>query len=72
MVSETTLPERRAGLRPISRPSQMAFGVAILAVVAGCFTYALLTDLLPYHPGRGGQIALLVLNLGLVLSLGQI
>ena len=33
MVSETTLPERRAGLRPISRPSQMAFGVAILAVV---------------------------------------
>jgi two-component system nitrogen regulation sensor histidine kinase NtrY len=47
----------------------MAFGVAILAVVAGCFTYALLTDLLPYHPGRGGQIALLVLNLGLVLSL---
>ncbi len=47
----------------------MAFGVALLAVVSGCLTYALLTDLLPYHLGRGGQIALLVFNLGLVLSL---
>ena len=69
MVSKTTLPERRAGLRPISRPSQMAFGVALLAVVSGCFTYALLTDLLPYHLDRIGQIALLVCNLALVLSL---
>jgi two-component system nitrogen regulation sensor histidine kinase NtrY len=69
MVSETSLPERRAGLRPISRPSRLAFGVAMLAVVSGCFTYALLTDLLPYHLGRAGQIALLVFNLALVLSL---
>src|SRR5207247_116571 len=69
MVSETIMPERRAGLRPISRPSQMAFGVALLAVVSGCFTYALLTDLLPYKLGRAGQIALLVFNLALVLSL---
>ena len=47
----------------------MAFGVALLAVVSGCFTYALLTDLLPYHLDRVGQIALLVCNLALVLSL---
>ena len=47
----------------------MAFGVALLAVVSGCFTYALLTDLLPYHLDRIGQIALLVCNLALVLSL---
>jgi len=69
MVSETTFPERRAGLRPISRPSRLAFAVALLAVVSGCFTYALLTDLIPYHMGRAGQIALLVFNLALVLSL---
>jgi two-component system nitrogen regulation sensor histidine kinase NtrY len=69
MVSETTFPERRAGLRPISRPSRLAFGVALLAVVSGCFTYAILTDLLPYHLGRASQIALLVFNLALVLSL---
>ncbi len=47
----------------------MAFAVALLAVVSGCVTYALLTDLLPYHLGRIGQIALLVFNLALVLSL---
>ena len=47
----------------------MAFAVAVLAVVSGCFTYALLTDLLPYHLDRAGQIALLVVNLALVLSL---
>jgi len=47
----------------------MAFAVAVLAVVSGCFTYALLTDLLPYHLDRAGQIALLVINLALVLSL---
>jgi len=69
MVIETTFPERRAGLRPISRPSQLAFGVAILAVLSGCATYALLTDIIPYHLSRGGQIALLVFNLALVLGL---
>ena len=47
----------------------MAFGVAILAVVSVCVTYALLTDLVPYHLGRGWQISLLVFNLALVLAL---
>ncbi|HET7084385.1 MAG TPA: PAS domain-containing sensor histidine kinase [Rhizomicrobium sp.] len=69
MVSETTFLERRTSLRSISRPSQLAFGVALLAVVSGCVTYALLTDLFPYHLGRISQIALLVFNFALVLSL---
>ena len=69
MVSETTFPERRTSLRAISRPSQLAFGVALVAVVMGCFTYALLTDLIHYQLSRGAQIGLLLFNLTLVLSL---
>ena len=69
MVSKTTFPERRAGLRAISRPSQLAFGVALLAVLSGCLTYALLTDLIQYKLSRGAQIGLLLVNLTLVLSL---
>jgi two-component system nitrogen regulation sensor histidine kinase NtrY len=72
MVSETTFPERRTSLREVSRPSQLAFGVAMLAVLSGCITYALLTDLIPYHLGRAGQIALVVFNLALVLSLATL
>ena len=47
MVSETTFPERRTSLRAVSRPSQLAFGVALLAVLSGCVTYALLAGLPP-------------------------
>ncbi len=72
MVSKTTFPERRASLRAVSRPSQLAFAVALLAVASGCLTYALLTDLLPYHPGRAGQIALVLFNLTLVLTLAAL
>ena len=69
MVSETTFPERRASLRAISRPSQLAFGVALVAVLMGCLTYALLTDLIHYPLSRATQIGLLLANLTLVLSL---
>jgi two-component system nitrogen regulation sensor histidine kinase NtrY len=72
MVSETTFPERRTSLRAVSRPSQLAFGVALLAVLSGCVTYALLTDLIPYRLGRPGQIVLVLLNLTLVLSLATL
>jgi two-component system nitrogen regulation sensor histidine kinase NtrY len=72
MVSETTFPERRTSLRAVSRPSQLAFGVALLAVLSGCVTYALLTDLIPYRLGRAGQITLVLLNLTLVLSLATL
>ena len=72
MVSQTTFPERRASLRAVSRPSQLAFGVALLAVLSGCVTYALLADLTSYHLSRAEQIALVLVNLTLVLSLAAL
>ena len=72
MVSETTFPERRAGLRAVSRPSQLAFAVALLAVLSVGVTYALLTGLLPNTMGRGGLVVLLLVNLTLVLSLAAL
>jgi len=72
MVSETGFQERRASLRTVSRPSQTAFGVAILAVLAGCVTYALLTGLAGVSVGQTGLIALLIVNLALALSLAAL
>ena len=72
MVSETTFPERRGSLRAVSRPSQLAFAVALLAVALGCVTYALLTDLLPYHLSRLQQIVLLLIDLTVVLTLAAL
>src|SRR5476649_166624 len=72
MVSETTFPERRASLRAVSRPSQLAFAVALLAVALGCVTYALLTDLLPYHLSPLQQIILLLIDLTVVLTLAAL
>jgi two-component system nitrogen regulation sensor histidine kinase NtrY len=72
MVSQTTFPERRASLRAVSRPSQLAFGVALLAVLSGCVTYALLTGLTSISLGRTGLIALILINLTLVLSLAAL
>lgn len=69
MVSETTSLKRYAGLRAVSRPSRLALVVAMLAVVSGCVTYALLTGLTPYTPDHAGLIALLLVNLILVLTL---
>jgi two-component system nitrogen regulation sensor histidine kinase NtrY len=72
MVSETTFPERRASLRAVSRPSQLAFGVAMAAVIFGCVTYALLTGLTPYTPNPLGLIILALINLTLVLTLAAL
>jgi two-component system, NtrC family, nitrogen regulation sensor histidine kinase NtrY len=69
MVSETTFPERRTSLRAISRPSQLAFGVALLAVVSICVTYGLLTELIPYRLNVAEGIALGLWDFILVLSL---
>jgi two-component system nitrogen regulation sensor histidine kinase NtrY len=69
MANETTFPERRASLRAVSRPSQLAFAVALLASLSVIVTYALLTGLVPNSLGRGGLLALILVNLTLVLSL---
>jgi two-component system nitrogen regulation sensor histidine kinase NtrY len=68
-VNETTVLERRANLRAVSRPSQLALAAGLLAVLSGCATYALLTGLTPYTPNHTGLIALLLVNLALGLSL---
>jgi two-component system, NtrC family, nitrogen regulation sensor histidine kinase NtrY len=72
MVSQTTFPERRASLRAVSRPSQLAFGVALLAVLSGCVTYVLLTGMTSITLGQTGLIVLMLINLTLVLSLAAL
>ena len=39
-------------LRAVSRPSLLAFGVGILAVLSGVATYATVMGLVPYTPTR--------------------
>ena len=68
-MSEASFLERRAPLRSLSRPSQLALGVGVLAALSGCVTYALLTGLTPFAPTRTGLAVLLLLNLSLVLTL---
>ncbi len=72
MVSDTTSSERRASLRAVSRPSQLAFGVALLAVISGATTYMLLTGLTPYTLDSTGLVTLMVINLALVLTLATL
>jgi two-component system nitrogen regulation sensor histidine kinase NtrY len=72
MVSDTTFPERRASLRAVSRPSQLAFGVALLAVISGVTTYVLLTGLTPYTLDGTGLVVLMLINLALVLTLATL
>jgi two-component system nitrogen regulation sensor histidine kinase NtrY len=72
LVSEASFLERRAPLRSLSRPSQLALGVGVLAALSGCVTYALLTGLTPFAPTRTGLAVLLLLNLSLVLTLGAL
>jgi two-component system nitrogen regulation sensor histidine kinase NtrY len=72
MVSDTTYPEQRASLRAVSRPSQLAFGVALLAVISGVATYVLLTGLTPYTLDSTGLVILMLINLALVLTLASL
>ena len=68
MVSETTFPERRASLRAISRPSQFAFAVALLALVSVVVTYLLVTGA-PRNLSSTRLIVLGAVNLILTLTL---
>ena len=69
MVSETTFPERRAGLRAVSRPSQLAIVVAVLAVLSVCVTYFLVTRVSPNNLSTTTQALLVLVNLVLTLAL---
>ncbi len=59
-------------IRAASRPSRLAGGVGLLAVASGVATYATVTGLVPYHPTSATVIALLLINLALVLTLGAL
>jgi two-component system nitrogen regulation sensor histidine kinase NtrY len=47
-------------------------GVGLLAILSGAVTYGILSGLIPWTPGRGGLIVLLLINLTLGLSLGAL
>ena len=59
-------------IRGISRPSLLAFGVAILAVLSGFLTYGTLTGVGPVAPTQGVLAALLLINLSLGLTLAAL
>ena len=57
-------------LRAISRPSLLALGVGVLAVLSAVVTYAMVTGLVPYNPTPTNFVTLLLINLSLGVSLG--
>jgi two-component system, NtrC family, nitrogen regulation sensor histidine kinase NtrY len=59
-------------LRAVSRPSLMAFGVGLLAISSGVFTYCGVMGFLPYTLNRSGITGLLLVNFVLVLTLGAL
>ena len=59
-------------LRAVSRPSLLAFGVGILAVLSGVATYATVMGLVPYTPTQAGLIGILIVNLTLGLTLAAL
>jgi len=58
--------------RAASRPSRLAFGVGVLAILSGLVTYATLTGLVPYNPTPITLVGLLLVNLTLGLALGAL
>ena len=57
-------------LATASRPSLIAFAVAILSVLSGMATYALLTGLISLSLSTAGLVAVMLVNFVLVLTLG--
>ncbi|HEY2446829.1 MAG TPA: PAS domain-containing sensor histidine kinase [Rhizomicrobium sp.] len=76
MATSNMIGSERAGLwqaiLAVSRPSRLAAGVGLLAVISGIATYATVRGLVPYHPTSATLIVLLSLNLLLVLTLGAL
>jgi two-component system nitrogen regulation sensor histidine kinase NtrY len=76
MATASTVPAPLGGLlgvaRAASRPSRLAIGIGLLAILSGLATYATLTGLVPYKPTPGTLIGLLLVNLTLGLSLGAL
>ena len=68
----TSIRQWRAGTRPVSMPSKLALGVAVLAVGSCSITYAALSGLTNFTPGRTGLMALFLINLGLGLTLAAL
>ncbi|MBS0277511.1 MAG: two-component sensor histidine kinase, partial [Proteobacteria bacterium] len=58
--------------RNVSRPSLAAFGVALLVIASGSLTYGIVTGGVAYTPNSSVMLALLLVNLALVLSLGAL
>ena len=56
-------------LRAISRPSLLALGVGVLAVLSAMVTYGMVTGLIPYNPTPSNLVTLLLINLALGVSL---
>ena len=76
MATASTVPAPSGGLigvaRAASRPSRLALGVGLLAILSGAVTYATLTGLAPYRPTPAALVGLLLVNLSLGLSLGAL
>jgi two-component system nitrogen regulation sensor histidine kinase NtrY len=56
-------------LRAVSRPSLLAFGVAVLAILSCVLTYATVTGLLPIDPTQKVLFGLLGINVTLAVAL---
>ncbi|HVE04368.1 MAG TPA: PAS domain-containing sensor histidine kinase [Rhizomicrobium sp.] len=73
MATTNTVEAPGAGLldllRVISRPSLLALGVGVLAVVSAMVTYGMVTGLIPYNPTPSNLVTLLLINLALGVSL---
>ncbi|HEY2071698.1 MAG TPA: PAS domain-containing sensor histidine kinase [Rhizomicrobium sp.] len=59
-----------SGFRGISRPSLLAFGVGVLAIVSVVASYCIVIGVVPYRLSRPGMMVLLLINFGLAMTLG--
>ncbi|HWY61423.1 MAG TPA: PAS domain-containing sensor histidine kinase [Rhizomicrobium sp.] len=63
---------RREWTRSVSTPTLLALGVGVLAAASCSATYAILSGLTSYIPGRAGLVTLLLANLSLGLTLAAL